>query len=303
MISDRGRGNKSKSHRGDRHGNGGRNSSPKKNENHEDDRRNRRFVQHEQRESSSPMVSSEARSPSPGLQQQQQQRRDSASSRNNRRSYSPQHRNVVSPSHPRPRGGYRDLRRGQGRRYDYHGDRQGDRGSSRDHDWRSDDYRSSANAGAKTSTQNKTIVPPRFQRSRNDREQNQAENHWSKSDSKVPDYENDDLDEDSENRVNDWSLEVEEEEERLQKKEQKEHRGGILRLPPDAMTTSTPTPNAADWRAPSGQVHNPNRSSDNYYNHYANDNNNPAWRGVDNSSRVIQQSSSSKICIYFTFIF
>ena len=118
-------------------------------------------------------------------------------------------------------------------------------------------------------------MPPRFQRSRG-------------QDLKIDDYEKEDEDDDiitdTTNRVNDWSLEVEEEAERTKKNEKElgHHRGGLLRLPPDAMNSSTPVaPNVNnDWRA------NSNRD----FNHY--DNNNPAWRGMDQSSSRPGSSST-----------
>ena len=73
------------------------------------------------------------------------------------------------------------------------------------------------------------------------------------------------------------------------KKSEKEqsghHRGGLLRLPPDAMTTSTPNPtpnvsNSSDWRS--------NRD----FNHY--DNNNPAWRGMESRPTAGPSSSNER---------
>ena len=77
-------------------------------------------------------------------------------------------------------------------------------------------------------------------------------------------------------RVSDWSLEVEEEEERLShvvpvkslasgvaSSEQPQHRGGIIRLPPEAMTSTTNDSMTAsgsqsgDWRAHPPPPHHP----------------------------------------------
>ena len=133
----------------------------------------------------------------------------------------------------------------------------------------------------------------RFQRSRGDHHGGQSHQEW-RNDHKAnfeDDYEKDEDDDitDTSNRVNDWSLEVEEEEERQLKKSEKEqsghHRGGLLRLPPDAMTTSTPNPtpnvsNSSDWRS--------NRD----FNHY--DNNNPAWRGMESRPTAGPSSSNER---------
>ena len=78
-------------------------------------------------------------------------------------------------------------------------------------------------------------------------------------------------------RVSDWSLEVEEEEERLShvvpvkssapgvasSEQLPQHRGGIIRLPPDAMTSTTNDSMTAsgsqsgDWRAHPPPPHHP----------------------------------------------
>ena len=102
-------------------------------------------------------------------------------------------------------------------------------------------------------------------------------------DTRVYDYEKDDDDDEKpqeeqpQPRVSDWSLEVEEEEERLShvvpvkslapgvasSEQLPQHRGGIIRLPPDAMTSTTNDSMTAsgsqsgDWRAHPPPPHHP----------------------------------------------
>ena len=235
---------------------------------------------HYDRESSSPMVSSEARSPSPNGG-----RRDSASSRNNRRSYSP-HRNIVSPTNNR-RGGSRDLRgRGGGssnRRYEYHSRDTPDRRFNDDYGNR--DYGTAQNRGGNGDRSgrlqtNKVALAPRFQKSRywtKDSHQSGGVNEWRADqdynsggghrnhqprrsdlrdyevdDHRTFDYEKDDDDDDAVGpHINDWGLEVEEEEERMSNLHDKQQQSlpdpkdattagrGIIRLPPDAMAGSS----------------------------------------------------------------
>lgn len=339
--SDRGRGSKN----GNKSRGGNHNNSPKTNDDRSGSNKGRYQFHEHHRDSSSPMVSSEARSPSPA-NHHQHHRRDSAASKHNRRSHSPQ-RNVSSPTSYRGRRGGRggssgNNHRGGGRgyndyhressdwRYDDHHHRGGDRTGN------SSINNSSNNQGTQQSSQQVRSLPPRFQKSRDwsasnkdhhesnwntanqtkqqsnrQRTTRQAVRDYEVDDTRVFDYEKDEDDDEQPavtNRVSDWSLEVEEEEERLthlankqqapEKSETNFHRGGILRLPPDAMTSSSSS-QSSDWRSSAHQHQTSNYhqqqqqqySRDNY-NHY--NDSNPAWRGVDRSHHQHPQQSNER---------
>ena len=127
-------------------------------------------------------------------------------------------------------------------------------------------------------------MPPRFQRSRywtkdqgpnewraeDDRPRRSDIRDYEVDDHRTYDYEKDDDDDDPLGpHITDWSLDVEEEEERLLHLEKQQSlpdpketavaARGIIRLPPDAMTSNSASSSSNDWRA------HPNRESSHHY--------------------------------------